>query len=75
MRKSIDKVICYAKNLNLGFATPYTIDGEGKNYYHDFPVRVQHGEKPLNLIIEVTGEKKQEKAARVATARTLWVSI
>ena len=28
---------------------------------------------PLNLIIEVTGEKKKEKAAKVMTARTLWV--
>jgi type III restriction enzyme len=26
----------------------------------------------LNLIIEVTGEKKKDKAAKVATARTLW---
>jgi hypothetical protein len=34
---------------------------------------VQHGEESLNLIIEVTGEKKKEKAAKVATARTLWV--
>jgi type III restriction enzyme len=28
---------------------------------------------PLNLIVEVTGEKKKEKAAKVMTARTLWV--
>lgn len=27
----------------------------------------------LNLIIEVTGEKKKDKAAKVATARNLWV--
>jgi len=27
---------------------------------------------PLNLIIEVTGEKKKDKAAKVMTARTLW---
>jgi hypothetical protein len=27
----------------------------------------------LNLIIEVTGEQKKDKAAKVATARTLWV--
>jgi type III restriction enzyme len=26
----------------------------------------------LNLLIEVTGEKKKDKAAKVATARTLW---
>ena len=27
----------------------------------------------LNLLVEVTGEKKKDKAAKVATARTLWV--
>ena len=27
----------------------------------------------MNLIVEVTGEKKKDKAAKVATARTLWV--
>jgi type III restriction enzyme len=27
----------------------------------------------LHLIIEVTGEKKKDKAAKVTTARTLWV--
>jgi len=28
---------------------------------------------PLNLIVEVTGEKKKDKAAKVSTARNLWV--
>lgn len=33
-----------------------------------------HGrDDPLNLIVEVTGEKKKDKAAKAATARTLWV--
>ena len=27
----------------------------------------------LNLIVEVTGEKKKDKAAKVATAHSLWV--
>jgi len=30
-------------------------------------------DKILNLIIEVTGEKKKDKAAKVATVRDLWV--
>jgi type III restriction enzyme len=71
--EEMEEVICYAKNQNLGFAIPYTIDGEEKNYYPDFLVRVQQGEDPLNLIIEVTGEKKKDKVAKVATARNLWV--
>lgn len=68
-----EEVICYAKNQNLGFAIPYTIDGEEKNYYPDFLVRITQGEGPLNLIIEVTGEKKKDKVVKVATARNLWV--
>lgn len=27
----------------------------------------------LHLVLEVTGEKKKDKEAKVATARTLWV--
>jgi type III restriction enzyme len=27
----------------------------------------------LNLIVEVTGQKRKDKVAKVATARTLWV--
>jgi type III restriction enzyme len=31
--EEMDEIICYAKNQNLGFAIPYTIDAEEKNYY------------------------------------------
>ena len=30
-------------------------------------------DNPLNLILEVTGERKKEKEAKTATARTLWM--
>lgn len=71
--EEMEEVICYAKNQNLGFAIPYTLDGDEKNYYPDFLVRLHPEDDPVNLIIEVTGEKKKEKAAKVATARNLWV--
>ena len=72
--EEMEEVICYAKNQNLGFAIPYTIDGEEKNYYPDFLVRVGAvPSPPLNLIIEVTGERRPDKAAKVATARNLWI--
>ena len=36
--------------------------------------RIDDGEvEPLNLIIEVTGEHRREKAAKVATAQTYWI--
>ncbi|MBU4233977.1 MAG: DEAD/DEAH box helicase family protein [Proteobacteria bacterium] len=72
--EEMEEVVCYAKNQNLGFAIPYTIDGEEKNYYPDFLVRVGAvPSPPLNLIIEVTGERRPDKAAKVATARNLWI--
>ena len=72
--EEMPEVVGYVKNHNLGFAIPYTIDGEEKNYIPDFIVRLQGADGELiNLIIEVTGEKKKEKLAKVATAKNLWV--
>ena len=66
----------YVKNHNLGFTIPYTLNGEEHQYNPDFIVVIDDGrgtENPLNLIVEVTGEKKKDKAAKVSTARTLWL--
>lgn len=64
----------YVKNQNLGFTIPYVINGEERNYFPDFIVRMRDG-KPdlLNLIVEVSGESKKDKAVKAATARNLWV--
>ena len=70
------EVIRYVKNHNLSFTIPYTMNGEEKNYIPDFIACIDAGhgsDDLLNLIVEVTGEKKKDKAAKVATARTLWV--
>jgi type III restriction enzyme len=70
------EVFCYVKNQNLGFLIPYTIAGDQHNYMPDFLVRIDDGRgphDPLNLIVEVTGEKDKEKEAKVSTAKTLWV--
>lgn len=74
--ESMNEVVAYVKNERLGLAIPYTVDGDERNYYPDFVARVRdgHGETDLfNLLVEVTGEKKKDKEAKVATARTLWV--
>ncbi len=74
--EDMPEVIRYVKNHNLGFTIPYTMNGEEKNYIPDFIACIDdsHGQNDLlNLIVEVTGEKKKDKAAKVATARTLWV--
>ncbi len=74
--EDMPEVIRYVKNQNLGFTIPYTLNGEEHQYIPDFIVCIEDGHGPdnlLNLIVEVTGEKKKDKAAKVATARTLWV--
>jgi type III restriction enzyme len=74
--EEMDEVICYVKNHNLGFSIPYVMDGEEHQYVPDFIVRIQDGHGPedlLNLLLEVSGEARKDKAAKVATARNLWV--
>lgn len=74
--EDMDEVVRYVKNHNLSFTIPYTLNGEEHQYHPDFVVHLADGHGPddlLNLIIEVTGEKKKDKAAKVSTARTLWV--
>jgi hypothetical protein len=74
--EEMPEVVCYVKNHNLGFTIPYTLNGEEHQYTPDFIACLDDGRGPdalLNLLIEVSGEAKKDKAAKVATARTLWV--
>ena len=67
--ENMPEVDAYVKNQGLNFTIPYTLNGEQKQYYPDFIARIGD----LNLIIEVSGEQRKDKAAKVSTARTLWV--
>jgi type III restriction enzyme len=70
------RVLRYVKNHNLDFKIPYSFEGREKNYIPDFIAVIDDGHgpvDPLNLIIEVTGEKKKDKEAKVATTRNLWI--
>jgi type III restriction enzyme len=83
--EEMDEVKSYVKNTNLGFSIPYVLNNEEKNYYPDFIAKIKVTSPPvgedkgegasgdLNLIIEVTGEHKKDKAAKVSTANTLWI--
>jgi type III restriction enzyme len=71
--ESMDQVASYFKNHNVGFTIPYTLNGQERNYVPDFVVKLRTAPGDVNLIIEVTGEKRTDKEAKVATARTLWV--
>ena len=74
--EEMDEVVAYVKNHQLGFHIPYTLDGQEHNYVTDYIVRIDDGHGPddlLNLIVEVSGEARKDKAAKVAAARNLWV--
>ena len=79
MAKSLEdmsEVVRYVKNDHLNFTIPYTLNGKEENYIPDFIACINDKNDPadpLNLIIEVTGETKKDKAAKVASARTLWI--
>ena len=73
--EEIDEVKSYVKNQGLGFTVPYTFEGRSRTYVPDFIARADdgHGDDLLNLVIEVTGERRKEKVEKVATMRDLWV--
>jgi type III restriction enzyme len=87
--EEMPEVVRSVKNQSLGFAIPYRLNGEEKQYYPDFIAHVSSGPRGvgssgsrssgsgspdvLNLVVEVTGEARKDKAAKVTTARTLWV--
>ncbi len=72
----MDEVIHYAKNFQLGFTIPYTFNGEEKSYLADYLIHIDDGrgsEDYLNLVLEVSGEARKDKAAKVETTRNLWI--
>ena len=74
--EGMNEVRAYAKNQAIGFRIPYTCDGRPGNYYPDLIIKLDDGHGPtdlLNLILEVSGQKKKEKDAKVQTAKTMWV--
>ena len=73
--EEMEEVYSYVKNQNLGFTIPYVLEGDARQYIPDFiaKVTIPGSEELLNLIVEVSGEKRKDKAAKVETANALWV--
>ncbi len=68
------EVLAYVKNHNLGFEIPYEHASETHRYRPDYIARIDDGgEAPLNLVIEVKGQRDEKDAAKADTARRLWV--
>ena len=73
--EEMPEVISYVKNQSLGFSIPYVLEGDERSYLPDFIVRIKmtNSDEILNLVLEVSGEKRKDKAAKVETAKNLWV--
>ncbi len=74
--EELPEVVRYVKNQGLGFTIPYTAAGRPHAYVPDFIAGIDDGLGPddlLNLVIEVTGQRTDAKAEKVATTRDLWV--
>jgi type III restriction enzyme len=72
------EVVSYAKNQGLNLKIPYTYEGRAANYVPDFLIRLRDTASTsdhdlLTLVLEVTGEAKKEKQAKVATAEHQWI--
>jgi type III restriction enzyme len=73
--EEMPEVVSYAKNQSLGFTIPYVLEGDERSYLPDFIVRIKkpNSDELLSLVLEVSGEKRKDKAAKVETAKNLWV--
>ena len=74
--EEMDEVLRYVKNYQLGFTIPYTFNGQEHGYITDYIIELDDGhgpDDPLHLILEVSGEARKDKAAKVAAARNLWI--
>jgi len=71
--EQMDEVDRYIKNDHLDFTIPYVINGIQKSYVTDFIAIITTPDGPLNLIIEVSGEKRKDKDIKVATTRDKWI--
>jgi type III restriction enzyme len=72
------EVVSYAKNQGLNLKIPYSFEGRAANYVPDFLIRLRDRDSRgdddlLTLLLEVSGEQKKEKQAKVAAAKDLWV--
>jgi type III restriction enzyme len=67
------RVFAYAKNQALGFEIPYLDGGAMRRYVPDFLVRLDTGAEPLNLVLEMKGQRDESDKAKAQTARDMWV--
>jgi type III restriction enzyme len=75
--ESMPEVVAYAKNQGLNLKIPYTYEGRPGNYMPDFLICLRDPASTdpddlLTLLLEVSGEARADKQAKVAAAEHLW---
>ena len=68
--------LAYVKNQALGFEVPYLDHTEQRMYLPDFIVLIDDGngpDDPLNLVVEVKGQRDVFDQIKAETMRALWV--
>ena len=74
--EEMPEVRAYVKNQGVNLRIPYTIGGVEREYIPDFIALVDDGrgeDDPLHLVLEVSGQERLDKEAKVETAAALWV--
>ena len=77
--EQMNEVVAYVKNHNLDFTIPYTDhNGASRQYVPDFIARVRtqedkSGDNIVNLILETSGRKREDKIQKVNTVENMWV--
>ena len=74
--ESHPRTICYVKNQGLGFEVPWRDGATPRRYLPDFVVRLDDGrgpDDPLNLVVEIKGQKDATTQIKAETMRALWV--
>jgi len=71
-----DGLVSYVKNQGLGFTVPYRQDGQVRSYVPDFLATFDDGrggDDLLHVLVEVSGQRDDNKKARVSGALDLWI--
>jgi type III restriction enzyme len=72
--EEMEEVEAYVKNEFLGFTIPYVSEDQERRYFPDFIARCKtSGGGRINLIIEITGANKKDKATKKYYVDKLWL--
>jgi type III restriction enzyme len=74
--EEMPEVLRYVRNEKLGFEVPYVDGSEEHRYRPDFIAVVDDGhgaDDPLQLVLEVKGQRKPSDDAKHGTMRALWL--